>query len=267
MIRANNLLRAGLAPLPFAVANNAAKLALTDLLTGFSVRITGEANRVEMYLGNVAPTRSGVTVSGAGAPDVNGVYYRSDFFYSGKPVYTKAGKVPGDYASSCISWYPDSGSGQWAIFNEAGDLVYILDEEGVPYPFAGTTPWSDLDYGPAPSTVAENVFANDANWRILGVNTVYLVVKNEAGGGPWVVEGISVAPNETRGIGWFPVDQPIHTVPVSPDTWVSLNSITPNLIYNNLGGPPSVNASEGGETIYLPALPRACEVSIGLRAL
>lgn len=167
------------------VADNAAKLALTDIQAGQRVRITGEGNRVEMYLGEGEETvlTGNVVVSGAGTPTADGIYVWSEGHPFATNGYYMVGGIPdpndpediggGTYIQRTGG---DGPSGYWVLYIDEWEAYQSDPTEGAPYSAEwGMWPWwdeDDISVPPPPIVTAQTTTAvtgpeEGGNWVTL----------------------------------------------------------------------------------------------------
>jgi len=142
------------------VATNKAKLALTDVSYGAEYLITGEANRLEKYLGDLGDANAGFTVSGSPEGDypLNGNYSPTEKFNNGKRRYLITNSV-----YHRLVYYS---AGGWVMQGDLSNYYSAAGNEDYPW---------EADWSGTPITVTKNPIAGDKNWEILGPNTYELL--------------------------------------------------------------------------------------------
>ena len=205
---------------PLEVATNAAKLALTDIVRGQEVLVSGEANRLEKFVGDGTYSDADADVKGftiTGPSDGSqGAYVETE------EVLGKAAFVKGDFI---VNW----GGTFWRVRDaEAGDNLWVSNED-VSYPWEVTS-WQQLDGTGSPPTFSNFVGTwtgagadDDANWEIIGANTVELLFTgdgDEAGGE--TLEGAAQS-GVAVSLGWFP--EGYVTTYVSPSSTYVIDNL------------------------------------------
>ena len=161
-----------------SVADNAAKLALTDIQAGQRVRITGEGDRVEMYLGESESTEVSHLQVTSSDSFVAGTWYPSEYTFEDKFFYSKTPDVDPMTITSSDSRVSIlyKGSSYWVFGNndELSPSTYwelYLANEATTDPWEVTS-WYDQDSrGGEPIAIAPTYEMSgpesDANWVTL----------------------------------------------------------------------------------------------------
>lgn len=137
------------------VADNAAKLALTDVAVGQVVIITGEGNRPERYLGDISGDDSGLHIDTAHT-DVGGNTFGGYYYKYASNEWRKQGANP--YAQRLYINGPN-----WALSADVSDNFTIAK--------TGSNPWDEVGTWTGPggktipaSAVTKAPVATEANW-------------------------------------------------------------------------------------------------------
>lgn len=137
------------------VADNAAKLALTDVAVGQVVIIAGEGNRTERYLGDISGDDSGLHIDTAHT-DVGGNTFGGYYYKYASNEWRKQGANP--YAQRLYINGPN-----WALSADVSDNFTIAK--------TGSNPWDEVGTWTGPggktipaSAVTKAPVATEANW-------------------------------------------------------------------------------------------------------
>ncbi|MGB0991699.1 MAG: glycosyl hydrolase family 28-related protein [Akkermansiaceae bacterium] len=167
------------------VADNAAKLALTGVANNKEVRITGEGNRLERYLGDITNDEkvvflpSGtVSMSGTTSGDIDTLNDLHGSLYNGKPQW-----YDGVAAPVSVTAIRFDGT-YWEIIDD-GSAIYKADTvEDWPWEVAHWTPQGGQ---PDDLTITKLPEATEANWSNIGSSGV-INVKDHGAVGDGVVD-------------------------------------------------------------------------------
>ncbi len=204
------------------VTTNTAKLALTGITEGGMVCVTGEANRIEQYIGNVHQKTvatgdlefSGWSATGTGALyPVDGTWN-----ISGSSMDRNT------YAHSSGNWLMEWDGSKWRIIDSAysgADAFHSTNDVVTPDLVTTWTAVGDGDsIGTITATTAEiNSEAVDDNWVIIGPNTYELTMVDHVNM-PDEINGVTMS-GDTY-LGWIKEGQVIHTGPKPNATDVSM---------------------------------------------
>lgn len=187
------------------VADNLAKRVLTGIDPGYPVQITGEGNRIEKYLGDVASDTAekaiildGFVVSGdALAQPINSIYiFRPEVGFSyGRPIH--------DYVvDSSTKWRIRWDDAKWIIADQFYSGANVFEStEDVATPDLVTT-WTPVGDGVSAGTVEPHGPGADNNWLVLEDTMEILIRDDGMGLSSHTVNGVSLVEGSTVGCGW-----------------------------------------------------------------